>query len=165
MFHEIQKFPMWIYALIVPSLITVMAILWNSYSEAVGEDAKEEVLWAMVVVLITETLAIVLINLIRQEVRIDKTGVHYRYTPFKIKFVTIPLQNIEKYDLDSYNGLNYGYKAGFWSILTKEPSVTMAGLEKVVRIYYNDKTLLIGTRKPSEFIDVLHALTTKNYEE
>lgn len=89
-FHEIQRFPKWIYVLISISLLTIIGILYQAYIENPEEHARLEIIHTLLFVLVTEALVILLLTTVRQEVRIDPIGVSFRYPPFKNKYTTIP---------------------------------------------------------------------------
>lgn len=89
----------------------------------------------------------------------------FRYPPFKNKYTTIPFEAIIDFDQDSYPYFNYGYHVGGWNIMKKTPSVTMAGLDKVIKIKFNENNhILIGTRKPKDFLAALKLHKEKNDE-
>ncbi|NER12278.1 hypothetical protein GWK08_02380 [Leptobacterium flavescens] len=164
-FSEIQRFPRWIFFLIASSLSTVLIILGSVYARSTSPPEKKEILIAFVVIILFESLAILFITRIKQEVRIDRTGIHYRYPPFKNKEVQIPISKIKNYDCITYSRPQYGYKAGRWAFFVKTPSITTIGISKVIKLTFIDgSTFLIGTKKPSEFIQTLDSLKNRNEE-
>ena len=161
-FTEIQRFPRWIQGIIALFLIVAVYLGINAYLNVPSKAQKDEMLLVLLIIVVVGTFTIFFIASIRQEVRIDETGLYYKYPPFKRKEVHIPILNIKHYDLVNYTNFYYGYRIGFWNVIRREPSITVAGIRKAVRIgFRNGKTLLIGTRKPDELLKALNAATQK----
>ena len=156
-YTEIQRLPKWLFIVIAPSFLIVITLMVYAYSNATSVAEKEELLFVLLAIILVETIAVVFVSSIRQVVRIDETGISYTYPPFKRKEVHIPITKIKHYDLVTYPYMHYGYHVGFWNVLRKEPSISTIGVRKAIRLTFkNDKTLLIGTRKPEAFLKTLH---------
>jgi hypothetical protein len=155
-FSEIQKMPKAFYILIIVGLIAPAAIILSYYTKAVSESEKNELLLAIILILLTETLAFWLLSSMKQHVEINKRGIYFKYPPFKRKTTFIAMESIQNYKVQEYNFPSYGYKIGMWNLFRVTPSITMMGLKKVIRIEYeNGNTLLIGTRRPDDAIGTL----------
>lgn len=166
-FTEIQRLPKWIYIIIIPSFLLALFMIIHEYINASSAHEKEEVLFALLAVSFTEAFAVLLIVSIKQVVRIDKTGIYYKYPPFKTKEVHIPITKIKAYDLVNYTFPYYGYRVGGWNVLRRTPpAITMIGISKAVRITFrDDKALLIGTKTPDKLINTLHYIIQKNKQD
>lgn len=161
-FTEIQKFPKWMYIIIIPSFLVVMALVVHAYIKAPSGAEKEELLFVLLIVIFVEAIAVFFITSVKQMVKIDSTGIYYTYPPFKTKQVHIPITKIKAYDLVTYTFPYYGYRIGMWNVLRRTPSITMIGINKAVRITFQDhKTLLIGTKTPDAFLNTLQDIIQK----
>ena len=155
-FTEIQKLPKWLFAIVIPVFLLVVALIARAYFTTSEEANKTELLLALMAVIFSEVIAVFFILYTKQIVRIDESGIYYSYPPFRKKKVHIPFTKIKKYDLVPYPYNYYGYHVGYWNFLRREPSITSLGLRKVLRLTFTDgRTLLIGTRKPDEMLSVL----------
>lgn len=164
-FSEIQRMPKWIYLLLGLGLIVPVVLLLNTYFKSHSESEQDEMLIALVVVICTEAFAFWLISAMKQCVRIDQKGIHYKYPPFKVKEVLIAMDSITSYQAEDYDIPNYGYKVAKWNILNFTPSITVMGLEKVIRIkYHNGKTILIGTKRPKQFLKIINYYKSPKHE-
>lgn len=164
-FTEIQRNPPWIYVLVGSSLFTILVIIGSQFFKTDAPAEKEELLIALVIVLVAEAISVLFLITIKQEVTIDKNGIYYRYPPFKNKEVYIPISKIKNYDSISYQSMQYGYKVGFFATFVKTPSITAIGISKVIKLNFTDNTsFLIGTKKPEEFISTLNTIKSK-YDE
>ena len=161
-FTEIQRLPRWIYIIMIPSFIVILSLVIYNYVNAASEAKKNELLMVLLVIILAEALGILFVTSMKQVTRIDKTGIYYKYPPFKIKEAHIPTINIEHYDLVTYSTPYYGYRIGFWNVLGRPPSITVIGIRKAVRLGFKDgKTLLIGTRTPGDLLKTLDYITQK----
>ena len=161
-FTEIQKLPKWLFIVIVPSFLVAVSLVINAYVNASTAAEEKELLFALIAVVVAESIAVFFIATVKQVVRVDNTGVYYKYPPFKRKEVHIPITKIKHYDLVTYPHIYYGYHVGFWNFLRKEPSISTLGVSKAIRLTFNDhKTLLIGTGKPDELLKTLNYNTQK----
>ncbi len=164
-FDEIQKLPSWIYILIASSLFTVLILIISQYSKATSSTEKDELILALVFVLITEAIVIFLIMSMKQETRIDSKGIYYRYPPLKIKEVLLPISKIKNYDSINYTSMQYGYKVGFFKAFVKTPSITMIGISKAIKLTFTDgSNFIIGTKNPDDFIQTLNKVKNRNNE-
>lgn len=156
-FTEIQRIGKWIYILLSIDFLIVFLVLLDSYKD--GAASKNEFWLIMLTVFLINAGVAALVEFSGQYTKIDNNGVHYKFPPYCVKWKTIPLNEIEKFEVVGYDSVNFGFAVGKLNIIRKEPYITMMGLEKVVRLYFlNGKTLRIGTRKPSEFYEKLKHL-------
>ncbi|NAS29716.1 hypothetical protein GTQ40_01920 [Flavobacteriaceae bacterium R38] len=164
-FNEIQKLPGWIYIVIGSSFVTVLILILNQYTNTSSPSEKEELLIVLVAIFILEALSILLISNTKQEVTIDANEIRYRYLPLKIKEVQIPISKIKNYDCINYNNVKYGYRAGRFNFFVKTPYITMIGISKAIKLTFTDNSnLIIGTKKPEEFIRVLNHYKNRYHE-
>ncbi|WP_340199288.1 hypothetical protein [Ascidiimonas sp. W6] len=166
-FTEIQKIPKWMYVLMIVGLISPLVIILSSYTKSNSESEKSELILVSILIICTEALAFWLISSMKQYVQINRNGIHFKYPPFKRKEVVIAMKNVESFAIQDYHIPSYGYKLGAWNILNSTPSITMIGLKKVIRVNYNNgKTILIGTQRPEEAVEIIKhykLLENENY--
>lgn len=162
-FTEIQRIPVWIYMIVVPSFVLTASLTLYSYLYAgMSPTGKKQMLAALIIIISLESLALFFISIKKQVIRIDASGLYYTYPPFKTTEVHIPVFRIKGYEPVNYPFFYYGYRIGFWNVLKREPSMTTIGNTKAVRIMLKDgKSLLIGTKKPGDFIRTLDYITQK----
>lgn len=133
-FHEIQRFPKWIYVLISISLLTIIGILYQAYIENPEEHARLEIIHTLLFVLVTEALVILLLTTVRQEVRIDPIGVSFRYPPFKNKYTTIPFEAIIDFDQEQLSLFQLWLSCRRMEYYEEDTFCNYGGLDKVNKI-------------------------------
>lgn len=162
-FTETQRMGYWIFIILGMDIIVVTSILLNDYFE--GNMPLKELLTTLGIVFTINTFIVLLILNMKQQVKINLTGIHYKYPPFCIKWKTIPLERITEFSIESYDRLSYGYNAGKLNMFSKYDMLTTMGLDKVITIQYGaKKPMKIGTKKTNEFYSTLKKLKNKeNY--
>lgn len=77
-----------------------------------------------------------------------------RFVPFHMKPVRIPLHTIRNYERVTYDPIgDYGGWGIRWT--PKGKAYSIAGREGVLLHFYNQKPILIGTRRPAELLSAI----------
>ena len=89
------------------------------------------------------------------EVRQD--GVYIRFMPFHSKYQRIPFTDIEKYTAITFKPIAQFGGIGIRVNLQGETAYIMSGNEGIKVHQTNQKVIVIGSQRPNELIEALHA--------
>jgi Family of unknown function (DUF6141) len=94
-------------------------------------------------------LLLVFLFLLQLRTRIDETGIHYKFSPFHLKYTTITWYNVSDAYMRQYEPL---YEFEGWGIRgnEKNKAISMSGKFGLQLVLRNGGKLIIGTRKPVE---------------
>jgi hypothetical protein len=90
---------------------------------------------------------------------IDKNAINYKYFPFHLKFRSISWNEIEQYDVITYNPIK---DYGGWGIRfgKKGKAYNVSGNKGLLLYLKTGKRILIGTKKDIELADFLSRINT-----
>lgn len=159
LFKETQQFRQWWYVvLILATTVPVMVInIYTLYMQTVkgvqvGESPAPNAV--LVIVFFAMGIALWIAFSLKLDVRIDKLGIHYRFSPLIYKEKTISRQEILRYEIRKYNSIldygGWGIRRGFgrkWG-----NAFNVSGNIGLQLYLANGKKLLIGTLRSQAII-------------
>lgn len=146
-FHETQSYKgSWVMYLIllteVPTFILMLVLFFTS-------ENKQEIGIALTIVVSVMGLTIALILNISLEVKINHSGVHYRYFPFIRKWRHIPIEKIKDLKIITFNPI---FDFGGWGIKRNKTTklYNILGDQGLLIDTGEQKKTLLGTAKSKE---------------
>ncbi len=154
--REIQHFRQpWLWVLILfISIITLWGMIQQLFlGQPFGNNPAPDIVLIIIVIIFGFGFpyAFYTMNL-TTEIRSD--GIYYRFFPFHLSFHKIKLEDLAKYEVQTYNPIrDYGGWGIRWG--SKGKAYNVSGNRGVQLEYSNGKQLLIGSQKPEEFAEAL----------
>lgn len=158
----------WIwYVCLATGLSTLIPLMYVAYwqlirGEPVGDKPMSDLgivifLCAFVVMML---IFVVVIRVIRLSVLVDRDGVHYNFIPSTLGWKHIPKDSIVNYEVQTRRTL-FEYVNGYSiNLITKTRKMRLAG-SQIVRFQLKDRwKIMIGTRRPDEFLNALKRMSS-----
>jgi hypothetical protein len=94
-------------------------------------------------------LLLAFLFMIKLQTRIDETGIHYKFSPFHLKYTTITWYHVSDAYMRQYEPL---YEFAGWGIrgIEKNKALSVSGKYGLQLVLRNGNKLIIGTLKPVE---------------
>ena len=113
-------------------------------------------------IIIAVTMGI--IYAIRLDSKIDKNGIHYRWYPIQIKYVTLPWQSIQYCYIRHVKPLNESGGGGYRYLSKLEVAFLLKGRKGLqLQLHENGKKILIGTQNPEEVMETIIQLKSAGH--
>jgi hypothetical protein len=108
---------------------------------------------------------ILIFFVLRYELKVDETGVHYRFIPRIIRWHTVAFGRIASYQVRDketwHEKLHMGYQR---NLFTKTTSVNIAGNKYLILTLKDGATIKLGTENPDAIEYTLKRLLSENTE-
>ncbi len=160
LFYEKQQFNhvlLWVLIGIVTIPMTV-TLGWGVYQQIIlgkpwGDEPMSD--WAL---LLTTFLAfgivtgvVLLIRFLTLEIRVDRWGVYYKFSPLINQWKNIAKNDIQQYAIKKYSFRGYGIRYGLDGIKTINVKGNMG-----IEFHYNEKKkIILGSQQPELFLAAL----------
>lgn len=157
-YYESQKFTQWwLWAIILSSTLLVGGLLFADFARQLNNltsgDRTTTPLWFIAFCILIMFGLIWLFIKLTLEIKIDRTGVHYRFFPIIPSWKTISKSEIQHWEVQKYLVLGYGIRLS-WGMTTLNVGGNMA----LTLHYAGNKKLRLGTQKPDELTQAMKAL-------
>ncbi len=174
-FYEKQTFS-WIWPLLIPMHVILLFILvYGTYKQFyLGEpfgntpmSNKELIVFNTCIILFIALFDYFLLHSMYLEIKIDSSGIHYRYPPMINKWKTLQKEEIEYWEVGKYYPLRdyggWGYRISFRR--KKGKALNVYGNKGLTLQLKNGKTLVLGTRQQEKLKAAMDKLfqTEDNY--
>jgi hypothetical protein len=159
-FHEQQKFDMWLRLLIylLMAMLAGFIIFSLKFTDESSLDTTEMVLSMILGIGISLAIA-VLFGLAKLETEIRQDGIYVRYFPFHIHFKRFAFDDLEQYYARQYKPI---LEYGGWGLrysLRNGRAYNIIGNKGVQLVFKNGRKLLIGSQKADEFEQAIRSIT------
>ena len=175
LFQETQSFreTRWIWLIIIPfSVILCIPFMYGLYWQLVQGEPWGDKPMSDYALILTSSLTFVLMSVViwiilsvKLEVSIDNKGVHYRFFPVRPRWILIPANDIDSYEINSKGNFfttgGLGYHRNFFK---KKQSMTIHGGAHMVLRLKNGQRILLGTLQPSELGRTMEKILKKEEE-
>ncbi|MEQ8924307.1 MAG: hypothetical protein RLO81_00765 [Fulvivirga sp.] len=171
-FVESQRFnQVWLWILIIvidaTFLILIAQALYNQLylgipigNNPISDTGLILVSTFIIILLVAITLSLLISRL---ETRIEQEGVSYRFKPFIRKWNSIPLDEIQHFELKKFNPIidfgGWGYRKVSGRLLVNTSGNTALFINTI-----NNKQIAIGTHYPEEVFSTMQKLMNKKME-
>jgi len=159
-FKETQRFDQWwLRILLIAALLVSVSPLIFEYQTI--SHSRAELTSIVTSVLVILALFLTFWFLFKLEIRIDESGIQYRYLPFHRKARTRSWKEIRSISVRKYNPIleygGWGYRIG----LRKKRALNVKGNIGIQIIYNNGRQLLLGTQRPQDAEAVINQYKLK----
>lgn len=156
-YREVQQFRQkWLWAF----LLILLAIFWGEFYRAASHRLTAPVILNLI--LFNGAVPVLLLLLFwkaRLEVRFDREGLNYRFSPFQLRERRISWEEVGKAYLRTYRPI---WEYGGWGIRTnwngKNAAYNVSGDQGLQLELKNGRRLLFGTQRPEELAAALKSL-------
>ncbi len=159
-FKEAQRFTQtWLLVLLGISVIIPLFVLLNDFFQESSTMSLNHLLLSSTLII----ACILPIFFLKRIMRIDKTGIHYQFSPFHLSQRTISWQELSAAKTSTYDAISehggWGLKGGFLWNKNKSFAYNVSGSAGIQLTYKNGTRILIGTQKQQDVhvILVTHA--------
>lgn len=161
-FEEKQRFKQWwirLSILLFGLVISYGAIRQLVFRKNFGENPLGNS--GLLTLLISYVLAVSLFLFLRLETKIDHTGIHYRFFPFHLKMRSIVWEEIEYFEIRTYEAI---WEYGGWGIkgFRDNRAYNVSGNQGLQLLLKNKRRILLGSQKISEIEDFLKNRSLKH---
>lgn len=164
-FKEEQRFnQLWLIILMIISLLIPVGIILGTYIKDPSSFSNAELVLFIGLLVLVSTF----IFLFKLSTRIDEKGIHYKFFPFHLKFITITWISINKAYVRNYDAISeyggWGFKGGKLWKKSNGRAINVSGDIGIQLELKNGKKLLIGTQKKVEAESVLATYKNKTQD-
>jgi hypothetical protein len=169
LFSEEQQFnQIIIWILVGIGTIPMMAILgWGIYQQLIlgqpwGNEPMSDLGLLMVTLLCIVIMlgVVLLLRFLKLETKVDRWGVHYRFSPLINQWKEINKVDIHEFQLKQYSFRGYGIRWGLDGIKT----LNVKGNKGIEFHYGENKRLIIGSQQPEMFLAALEKMMNPEIE-
>ncbi len=169
LFSEQQQFnQVLVWILVGIGTIPMMAILgYGIYQQLIlgrpwGNQPMSDLGLVLVTLLclVIMTGVVLLLRFLKLETKVDRWGVHYRFSPLINQWKEIKKTDILEYKIKTYSFRGYGIRWGLDGIKT----LTAKGNKGIEFHYGKNKRLIIGSQQPEMFLAALDKIMKPELE-
>ena len=108
---------------------------------------------------------ILIFFVLRYELKVDETGIHYRFIPRIIRWHTVAFGSIASYQVRDKETWHEKFHMGYQrNLFTKTTSVNIAGNKYLILTLKDGATIKLGTENPDAIEYTLKRLLSENTE-
>lgn len=169
LFSEQQQFnQIIIWILVGIGTIPMMAILgWGIYQQLIlgqpwGDEPMSDLGLLLVTLLCLGIMigVVLLLRYLKLETKVDRWGIHYRFSPLINQWREINKTDILEYRIKKYSFRGYGIRWGLDGIKT----LNVKGNKGIEFHYGENKRLIIGSQQPELFLAALDKMMKPELE-
>jgi len=152
-FHEEQKFGLWLRWLIYLSMgISVVITAFAMYKISATDTSHEsrEIILTLLAGIGVPIAIMALFLLLKLETEVKPDGIYVRFFPFHIRFKRFGTEDLSEYYARRYKPI---WEYGGWGIrygLRNGKAYNVSGNRGVQLVFKSGKKLLIGSQKPEQ---------------
>ncbi len=162
LFKETQKFTQWWLWLIMSAAfgVPIVLIALKLIEEGRQSDDYLELLIVLSVTILFAAVFVVLFLRMKLFVALDQTGIRFRFPPMLRKWKTIPVTEIERFEVRQYRPV---FEYGGWGIKgsSKNKAYNVKGNIGLQLHLNNGKKVLLGTQRQQSFAYAMEKLLGK----
>jgi hypothetical protein len=163
LFEEKQRFTQWwLWTILISVALLVSGIFINALyvqfvlGEPWGDEPMSDEALIAVTLINVSVMAIMLMVFFSAvlDVKVDKTGIAYRFFPIIRRERWIGREDIQHYEVKKYFLRGYGIHYN----LRGEKTINVKGTTGIQITTHDGKRLMLGTQKPDEFFHALNLM-------
>ncbi|GAB4156972.1 MAG: hypothetical protein Tsb0033_08270 [Winogradskyella sp.] len=161
-FKEEQRFNQtWLIVLMVVGTFMPLAILLHTHINNPKSLSSIELFTAILIIILASTF----IFFFKLSTRIDDKGIHYKFSPFHLKYRLLEWEEISEAYVRTYDPITeyggWGLKGGALWKKSNGTAINVSGDIGIQLVLKNGKKLLLGTQKQEDAKRILDAYKLK----